>query len=154
MVLLFVKNKVAGLWEDRSNLLLKTKRHHSRKKENKRKWIQDNYQELCDHICEISLKWETWQRGDDDGSSENFGLALAHRQPGTRPQDQLRCRPQICKGQDQHKPTVHFGPEIEIRKEILIWAQSVHGKTRLKAANFLVLQKQMIRRYIYIISMI
>ena len=40
MVSFFVKNKVvkfAGLREDRSNLLLLTKRHHSRKKENKRK---------------------------------------------------------------------------------------------------------------------
>ena len=146
MVLLFVKNKVvrfAGLWTDRSNL--KTKRHQ--KKVNSRQLSKV----IWPYLQNLS---ETWQRGDDDGSSENCGLALAHRQPGTRPQDQLRCRPQICKGQDQHKPTVHFGPEIEIRKEILIWAQSVHGKTRLKAANFLVLQKQMIRRYIYIISMI
>ena len=80
MVLLFVKNKVvklAGLWEDRSNLLLKTKRHHSRKKENKRKWIQKNYQELCDHIHAKSLWSEKPDKGEKKmGHLQILGLLL------------------------------------------------------------------------------
>ena len=61
-----------------------------------------------------------------------ISLHLVHRQPHTWPQDQLSCGPQICKGENYHKPDF-------IVKEIGLFCEKCQVK-RLKNESVIFVQ--------------